>query len=380
MHFVRPFVVASSLAVAGLLFAGCAGSTASYGPSQPNASSSLVQSPAAKAIVRAWSVNMMRVPLPHAGCFQAVYPASTWSHVACVATPHVVLPPRKRGRINPAIIGNGNDYGIDVLPVTMLGAIGSFEDVSGITSVTSCAPHYASGNSCGTHGLGNNVYSLQLNSNDFSTAACGNRKNCLGWEQFVYTNQPKYYGGGGLLIIQDWLLSTGTKALKCPANAGWTASGGDCYKNAPSSISVPNVPGSQLGDVRLAGSAGSQGDSVFFSVGGYVYGMKNAQDDGVTDLSDHWTGAEFNVIGNSNGNQAVFNAGAKLTVRLQAVTGYSTAAACRSNAGTTAEENNLFFIAPPSHAGAEQYPSIVFSESNAAYRPGPASCVSVAGR
>lgn len=323
---------------------------------------------------------MMRKGLPRAGCFEAAYPATSWSRVACVATPNVVFPPRTRSRINPSVIGNGNDYGIDVLPITMLGAIGSFATVSGVKTATSCAPKYASNNSCGTHGLGNNVYSLQLNSNDFSTAACGKVRYCVGWEQFVYTNQPRYYSGGGELIIQDWLLSTSSKKIKCPPKQNWIASGGDCYKNAPNSVLVPTVPVTQLGDVRLAGSAGSNGDSVFFSVSGYVYGMKNAQDDGVTDLSDHWTGAEFNVLGNSNGNQAVFNAGATITVRLEAVTGYSTAASCRSNSGTTAEENNLSFIAPPSVVDKEQYPSIVFSESNAAGPPGPPSCVSIAGR
>lgn len=379
MRLCPTLAAVSSLALAGSLLAGCAGSTAPYAPGQSPPNASFGKTPAAKAIVRAWGDGMMREGLPHAGCFRAEYPATAWSRVACGTAPNVVLPPR-RGRINPSIIGNGNDYGIDVLPVTMLGAIGSFEDVSGVKTVTSCAPKYALGTSCGTHGLGNNVYSLQLNSNNFSTSSCGKIRYCLGWEQFVYTNQPKYYSGGGELIIQDWLLSTSTKKIKCPPKQNWMASGGDCYKNAPNSVLVPTVPIAQLADVRLAGSAGSNGDSVFFSVGGYVYGMKSAQDDGVTDLSQHWTGAEFNVVGNSDGNQAVFNAGATITVRLEAVTGYSTAAACAGNSGTTGEENNLSFVAPPSTVNKEQYPSIAFSESNATSPPGPPSCVSLAGR
>lgn len=372
--------MANSVALAGSLLAGCGAATSSDASAQLPVNPALGSTPPAKAAMLEWSEGMMRRPLPRAGCFKAAYPARTWSRVTCVAAPHVVLPPRRRGAINPAVIGNGNDYGIDVLPITMLGAIGSFPSVGGVKSVTSCAPRYASNNSCGTHGLGNNVYSLQLNSNNFSTSSCGKNKHCLGWEQFVYTNQPKYYSGGGNLIIQDWLLATSSKKLKCPPKQNWMASGGDCYKNAPESVLVPTVSVSALGDVRLAGSAGSNGDSVFFSVGGYVYGMKNAQDDGVTDLSQHWTGAEFNVLGNSDGYRAVFNAGATITVRLQAVTGYSTAAACSGNSGTTAEENNLSFIAPPSTVDKEQYPSIVFSESNAANPPQPPACVSVAGR
>lgn len=377
MRHLRYLLGANALLLAASLLAGCAGSTAAYSPSPSSASPFVRES--TKTLVRAWSSEIMRVPLPRAGCFRARYPASRWSRVACVAAPDAVFPPR-RGRINPSIIGNGNDYGIDVLPLTMLGAIGSFEDVSGVKTATSCAPKYASNNSCGTHGLGNNVYSLQLNSNNFSTASCGKLKHCLGWEQFVYTNQPKSYSGGGSLIIQDWLLSTSSRKIKCPPKQNWISSGGDCYKNGPNSVLVPTVPVTQLGDVRLAGSAGSNGDSVFLSVGQYVYGMKNAQDDGVLDLSEHWTGAEFNVVGNGGGYQAVFNAGSSITVRLQALTGYATAAACAGNSGTTGEENNLSFVAPPVKIDKEQYPSIVFSESNAANPPQPPSCVSVAGR
>jgi len=372
----RRFIVICS-AAAALLVAGCSGSTAPYTPASNPA---LAKVAGARSALRAWGESMMGTALPHAGCFEAKYPAAAWSRVPCVPPPNVVFPPSAAHRMTPSVIGNGNDYGIDVLPLTMLGAIGSFEDVGGVTSVTSCAPRYATATSCGTHGLGSNVYSLQLNSNNFSTSSCGKVKRCLGWEQFVYTNQPKYYSGGGALIIQDWLLSTSTKKLKCPPKQGWTSSGGDCYKNAPNSVTVPTVPITQLEDVRLAGSAGSNGDSVFFDVGGYVYGMKNAQDDGVTDLSQHWTGAEFNVIGNGDGYRAVFNAGSSVTVRLEAVTGYSTAAACQSNAGTTAEENNLSFTAPPMKVNQVQYPSIVFSESNASNPPEPPSCASVAGR
>jgi len=373
-----PFILTiASAAFAGAL-AGCAGSAAPYAPpaalSGPHARAS---ARAATTVVHRWGRTMMQLPLPGAGCFRASYPAAAWSRVACVASPRVWFPPAAGGR-HPAIIGgSGYQYGIDVLPLTMIGAIGTIEDVAGAKTITSCAPKVAQPYSCGSHGLGPNVYSLQLNSNNFSTAACGERIDCAGWEQFVYTNQPQYYRGGGNLIIQDWLLATGSKALKC--QSGWTASKPDCYRNAPYSVLVPTVPVSQLQDVALSGSATASGDSVFLADGFYVYGMKNAQSDGIADLSEHWTGAQFNLIGNSSGNRAVLNQGATITIAVEAVTGYAVAPKCKGESSTTAEENNLSFVAPPLDAQSKQYPSILFTESNAQYSPGPASCVALPG-
>jgi hypothetical protein len=354
-----------------LALAGCGGSTVSSSPFADTTAP-------ANANAHRWSRNLMQLPLPGAGCFRASYPAIAWSRVACVAAPQVSFPPPSRSNVNPAVIGgSGYQYGIDVLPLAMVGAIGTIEDIKGAKTITSCAPKAAQRFSCGSHGLGPNVYSLQLNSNNFSTAACGTRIDCAGWEQFVYTNQPKYYSGGGNLIIQDWLLATGSKALKC--QAGWIASSPDCYKNAPYSILVPTVPIGRLNDVALSGSATSSGDSVFLADGFYVYGMKNAQDGTTLDLSRHWTDAQFNVIGNGGGYRAVLNKGSTITISVQAVTNYTSAPRCKGQSSTTAEENNLSFVAPPLSPQNKQYPSILFKESNAGNQSGPASCVALAG-
>jgi hypothetical protein len=363
----NPSITKSGGGIASLMFAGalagCAGSTAPYAPLPSFSSPNVSGTSAAKAVVRSWSRNMMQSPLPSAGCFRASYPAIAWSRVACVAAPDVSFPPPARGKRNPAIIGgNGNQYAINVLPLAMVGAIGTIEDVEGAKTITSCPPKDAKGNTCGSHALGSNVYSLQLNSNNFSTAVCGKTIHCAGWEQFVYTNQPSYYSGGGNLIIQDWLLSTGTKSLKC--QAGWIASKPDCYRNAPYSILVPTVPIASLQDVALSGSATSSGDSVFLSDGFYVYGMKNAQDDGIMDLSDHWTAAQFNIIGNSSGNRAVLNQGTTITISVEAVTTYAVAPRCGNDESTTAESNNLSFVTAPLSPQNRQYPSILFTESN----------------
>jgi hypothetical protein len=279
-----------------------------------------------------------------------------------------------RGHVrHPSIVGNGNDYTLVSLPYLMSAAYGTFPVVTGVTSVRSKGIKAFGGKGTSSP----NVYSLQLNSNNFSTAACAGLAHCVGWTQFVYTNQPRAYSQGGNLIIQDWLLSSNSQNLAgCPHNAGWETSDGSCVQNASIMVAVPGVPISQLRSLTLSGSADSSGDSAFLEVGSIVYGMKNMQGDGITDLSAHWTGAEFNVVGNGGGSRAMFNAGSTITVNLEADTGTTTAPLCRGNTGTTGESNNLSFVSAPSDPTTHHYPSIQFTESNAG--GGSASCAAVA--
>jgi hypothetical protein len=106
--------------------------------------------------------------------------------------------------------------------------------------------------------------------------------------------------------------------------------------------------------------------------------MKNIQGDGITDLSAHWEGAEFNVIGNAGGDIAKFNKGSTITASLQTDTGLTTAPACPANSGTTGESNNLRFVAAPANPQELQYPSIEFTMSNAGSGGSP-SCDKVQG-
>jgi len=324
-----------------------------------------------------WSRNVMHVPLPSAGCYKASYPAFVWARVACAAPPQVLFPPLGRnGSIEPQGVGNGADYTLVTLPYVTAGAIGSFPSVSGVQTVRSIGVA-----SFGGKGIsGPNVYSLQLNSNTFSTRACAGMAHCVGWEQFVFTNQPIAYRGGGNLIIQDWLLSTTSQHLAgCPPHQGWSYSGGNCVQNGPNSVATPSVPITELAELILSGSAASSGDSAFLSVGSTVYGMKNIQGDGITDLSEHWTGSEFNVVGNGGGSRAKFNKGSTITVSIEADDGSTTAPDCKANSGTTGESNNLSFIAAPATPDMRRYPSIAFTESNAGGGGNP-SCDSVAAR
>ena len=349
--------------VLATVLAGCNGSSTGYTPAGPNSAARSTPN----AVVHAWSRSMMHVPLPSVGCFTASYPVTKWSRATCS--------PMSRRTVNPAYIGNGRDYAI-VVPVTMSSALGSFPAVGGVTRVRSCNLNKA-GTRCTSY-TGQNVYSIQLNSNTFKTAACNGQPHCRGWSQFVYTNQPNAYHGGGNLIIQNWLLEENSGTLTCPSSWSSDSSSGGCLVNAPKSFKVPNVPISELSSVTLSGSASSSGDSVFLAVGTSVYGMKNAQSDSLTDLSQHWTQAEFNIVGNGGGDRAVFNTGSTITVSVEAQTGQTAAPICRANAGSTGEENNLSFVAPPQNPQQQANPSIVFTESNAG-NGGTASCQALAG-
>jgi hypothetical protein len=372
MHSRHPRVASLVLAAS---IASCAGSTAPYTPAGLSGN----------AAVRAWSQSVIGAGLPGAGCFRASYPTLVWSRVPCVAAPPFKLPPPARDGERGATIGNnGNQYTIDVAPLAMTGAVGTFDNVKGAKTVTSCPPKDVQGFTCGSHGDGPNVYSLQLNSNFFSTQACGGRLDCAGWEQFVDTNYPGYYatGAGGSLHIQDWLIATGSKALKCPPNQGWIVSKPDCYKNAPYSILVPNIAVTALKGVSLSGSATSSGDSVFLAYDYYVYGMKDAQNGATMYLSQHWTAAQFNIIGDFNGHEAAFSKRTTITIDLQAITGYPSAPRCAYQRSTTEESNNLSYEAPPQFEQPRQYSSILYQETNVSknQRTYPAACLTLAGQ
>jgi hypothetical protein len=322
-----------------------------------------------------WQRTLARTPLPSAGCFESTYPSTTWKQIACSTPPHLLYP-LPASRVSREIlgqnVGNGADYTADTNPNLMSSGIGAFPAVSDVTRVKSVEnPIFGGG---GENGV--NSYTLQLNSYFFPTSACGNIANCDGWEQFVYENPPS---GRGELFIQDWLIPTAGSGLSgCPSGKGWEYADGGCVQNSPYGVTISNISITDLASLTETGDAASSGDSIYLAVGNTEYGMKNVQSDGITDLSAHWEGAEFNVIGNAGGDIAKFNKGATITVSLQTDTGLTTAPTCPANSGTTGESNNLNFKAAPSNPPELTYPSIEFTESNASGGGNP-SCDTVQG-
>ncbi len=314
-----------------------------------------------------WHRMLAQNQLPGAGCFKATYPSTQWTRIACSTPPRVwypVLPSRRRTLAN--LVGNGHDYTADTNPNLISTSIGTFPKVKGVTSVETVGG--------GVDGL--NSYTLQLNSDLFATAACGSIPDCEGWEQFVFANPPG--AGPASLFIQDWLIATGPRFSGCPPDSGWGYIKGDgCVQNSPISIDLATVSITDLGALIETGAAASSGDSIFLSVGSTEFGMK-VQGDGITDLSEHWMGAEFNVIGNGNRSTADFNSGSKITVDLQTNDGLTKKPTCPPNSGTTGEKNNLFFVKAPVKPEKLQYPSIEFTMQSASNGSTP-SCDTVDG-
>ncbi|MBV8491254.1 MAG: hypothetical protein JO199_12060 [Candidatus Eremiobacteraeota bacterium] len=234
-------------------------------------------------------------------------------------------------------------------PLHISQVVASFPVVDNVTSIRNVGGH-----------AGPNSYGLQLNTVVFDTNACGHP--CRGWVQFIFSN----YGPGKTshLGIQNWLFRAGNS---CPNRSWhWSRGGtglGTCVQNHRAA-DVPNIPIGELRTMSMVAVASADGDSLYLHVGSRTYGGRT-QDDTLTDLSQHWQVAEFDIFGDCCSSQTFFNPGATVTISLQANTGQKTAPVCRHGDSTTAESNNLSFVAPPT-VSPQQYPSVVFSESNVA--------------
>jgi hypothetical protein len=350
MHLPR---LSAILILSGAL-AACSNSTQSLPATgiAPGATGAVADGSAAS--VAAWHNALHTSPLPAAGCFKATYPSHNWQKIACITPPKLWYPPRNKHPQIGQNVGDGRDFSIYVAPNYISQTIGSFPIAKKVKTVTSQG-------CCGEQGL--NSYTFQLNSNFFKSAACGSLQNCAGWSQFVYENPPG--NGEGALFIQDWLVPTNGGGFgSCPSGKGWEYADGGCVQNSPGGVNVPNVAISGIGSIVETGVAASSGDSIYMQVGKTEYGMKNVQNDGITDLSAGWQGSEFNIVGNAGGDIANFNAGAKIAVNIAAEDGVNTAPSCPANSGTTGETNNLFFIKAPKKVAAQQYPSVEFEMSS----------------
>jgi hypothetical protein len=311
-----------------------------------------------EAVARqAWRENMAQLDTPSAGCFEAHYPSIIWQQVGCKQLTqhavHPVLPLRvKQGLAETA--GNGNDYVLQSPGSTLISSTtGSFPSVTGVTSEQGVGVAAYGGGGI----LGPNEYSLQINSQFTSTtSACNGHSGCTVWQQAVYA--PDYeVNGSAAVFFQYWLIGYG--GTRCPS--GWGSDGsGDCYKNS-SYATAPDVPATQLGNVKLAATATSGGnDKVTFTNGTTAYSVSAS--DSVVKLATIWKQSEFNVVGNAGGSEAQFNSGSSITVKIAATYGSTTAPSCIANDGSTGESNNLNLGSCSAVGGSSPY--IQFTESN----------------
>lgn len=272
--------------------------------------------------LRQWSKNMARSALPKGSCFEATYPDTAWVETPCVSPPNTPLIPagnNGRGRPVPLQVGNGT-YEAASSSFAISWAEGSFL-ASGITTSTS------------------NNYSLQLNTNRFTTPACNGISGCVGWQQFAYLPTGTN-GTTPQIFIQYWLIGYGP-GTACPA--GWRPSLNDCWKNSPAGTQVPSQSAVNLGSQVVTGVAGSS-DSVRMTDGtGTIYAYSAPTS--VLSLSGGgWKGAAFNAYGPGNPTNLSFNSGTALVVQI--LTDNPTALSCTTSGfnGDTAETNNLTIV------------------------------------
>ncbi len=291
-------------------------------PADQSSQSSAVEQAEAQA-QESWREAMVGSPAPADGCFHASYPGMDWSSVECVAAPN-----------RPFTVGNGKDFAAKVSGLISQ-TVGSFPTVSGVTSEHD--------------GTSKNVYSIQLNSNLMSTAACKDgSSDCQAWEQFVYSAAEES------LFMQYWLINYGNT---CPS--GWNSAEGSCYKNSAAGA-VPQIAITSLSGLKMSGKAVKSGnDTLSFSNGTEAFSTSGK--DSVTDLATAWTESEFNIVGDGGGTKAVFDTAASVTVKVAVTDGSSSAPTCVSNAGTTGETNSLTLGKCTASGGSPPY--IEFTET-----------------
>jgi hypothetical protein len=287
------------------------------------------------ALQGAWRETVARAPAPGEGCFRTDYPSIIWKGVACVAAPN--RPHLHPGRISPLTVGDGSDYAA-VATGLISATVGSFPTVSGVTSETSQGA--------------SNAYSLQINSQFFSSPTCAKAarpSQCTGWEQFVYDSE------GPSAYMQYWLINYGAS---CPS--GWMSDDqGSCYRNS-NAVNTPHEAITNLKNLKLSGAAVAKGlDTLVFTVGTKAYSTTGK--DSVVYLANAWKTSEWNIFGDGDGSEADFNKGASVTVKIALTDGKTTAPTCKGGDGTTAETNNLKLGKCAAAAGTT--PSVTFTES-----------------
>jgi hypothetical protein len=330
-----------------------------------------------------WRKMMRHTPAPGGGCFHASYPSTQWQAVRCAPPPgYRSARPRE---LNSEQVGGTGTSSNDVVVQAPSGYLfsnveGTFPSVQGVTSETGVGnPAYHDDGV-----LGPNEYTLQVNTNQLYSAACGGYSYCRAWQQYVMSTNTPVSVSGTLtnneteVFIEYWLINYGVHnngADICPSSSFYDAGldpagpGDDCLQNSPATeIYSGQLPINDLADLSLSGSATANGtDEATVTYGGEAF--KATVPDSYTDIASVWKQAEFNVVGNAGGSEAEFNGGASIIVKVAITDGSANAPSCVENGGTTGESNNLNLV--PSNSspvccplgGAS--PEIVFMESNA---------------
>ena len=208
----------------------------------------------------AWHKSLIALPHPKQGCYKASFPHVEWTPVACGAPPrHPALPSHGPGR--PFIVGGGGSNDFSSHPTgTISGVDGTFSSVS--AGIAESGPILNSGPAVA------NAYTLQINTDNFSSTACKDspNPNCKGWEQFVYENNNSVHQG----YIQYWLIKYNAP---CPSSA-WTQFGFTttsdiyCYQSTGTSALMAGHPVTDLSTMMMSASVTATSDQLVITAGG----------------------------------------------------------------------------------------------------------------
>jgi hypothetical protein len=345
-----------------------------------------------------WRKSIVKVPRPKEGCFTANYPDTAWTEETCKEPSKKLYPPRHRGANKAETVGGaGPDFSAEVLTGAISQAEGSFVNATPITSECSvpCDPSTdvcPVNPTCSIAGAADNDYSLQLNTAPFTTHTCSGSPAstspaCQGWEQFVFPAS-----GGGQ--IQYWLLNYGPSGTQCPSPRGASCVPNEvstdgwcpyqfggvgnvyCVVNAAKATGAPAVlpTSANFATLQLTAAAGSSSvsDSMTVTVAGTPHTASGGNYFPDLGTGTNWQAAEYNVFGDGNASQAVFNSGSTIVVQTALTSNPTTvnAPTCAEE-GFTGESSNLTIApaqgtsAPPiccPYGGAS--PAIEFVESN----------------
>jgi hypothetical protein len=296
-----------------------------------------------------WRNGMAKTPPPGAGCFTSSYPNTEWQQTPCKPAPKnpFMLAP---SRHVASTVGNGNDVAVGVQSGTISLAVGSFDSVTGVTSVCS--------------NFGCNDYSLQLNTNLFNSPGCSvatNPSQCQGWVQFLYSQDQC---SGPCAFFEYSLINVGSSS-NCPAGWGsYNIGEWVCFFNTNGVGPATAPPISDLGNLSLVAEAQVGGnDTVIFSTGSALYLVQNP--DNQLGLASGWNSFEYNIVGDCCGTAATFNSGSAITVRAGVESGSTGAPPCVSDtfSGYTGETNNLSFAGAPAAVWGTT-PAMMFNQSS----------------
>jgi len=295
-----------------------------------------------------WRGFMSKNPPPKVGCFVITYPSTTWNATKCVTAPPIPL----THSLMPSTVGGAYGDWVAESPSTLIGSsVGGFSSVTGLTSESDSS-------------AGSNRYSLQVNTNTFSTTTSyTGGQMATGWEQFVYLNYVGCYGTlctacfvSGCTYIQYWLIghdSSCTSYTAPPGGTSWSYFAGTateasgCYANGPA-VSAPSEAATNLANMLMIGFSNYESstygsiDEGEFCVSDTCYGM--GVTDQVLNLYQNWQDSEFNIFGYGGGSEANFNSGTTITITngLTDQNGNIISPSCPSSPFSyTAEENNL---------------------------------------